>query len=72
MTPAQTRALAVLGKAFAGCKAAGLAFYGVDGNINAIDAGLAPQGLVITERVDLSVHLVEVNTHGTYRDSGGW
>jgi hypothetical protein len=60
--------------AFKRCKDQGWAFYGMDSQIYSVDAALA-------DSADFDPHeakyltpdpLVPINTHGAYRDSGGW
>jgi len=69
----QRNALRVLSSAFKLCGDAGLAFFGMDSALLAVDATRVPIG---TPLVSTSLRerdsFIEVNTHGTYRDSGGW
>jgi hypothetical protein len=82
MNSKQTSALKELEAAFKKCKAAKLAFFGMDGGILAFDAEYIDSALSrpnsdlcslqSDDNEEFNDRSVNVNTHRTYRDSGGF
>lgn len=75
MNTAQDRSLAALARAFAQAKKAGLVFVGMDDAVLAFDrADLMAAGY--DEDCNAAMRAVgqgrDVDTHGTYLDSGAW
>ncbi len=71
MDEQKEKALAKLSRAFRSAKEAGLVFFGMDGSLLALDVNDYKTDQDLTEYGN-NVELVTVNTHKTYKDSGGW
>lgn len=83
LTVEQKKVLIKLERAFAECAKHGICFYGIDDELLALSAEAEAEG---DASMDMGMGLVDmsgsipgfqgilehVNTHGTYRDSGGW
>jgi hypothetical protein len=76
MTEKQDQALAALASAFDKCATAGLCFYGIDSNLYAAENEatrfINGKCMTLDEIKRRQLSLARVNTHGTYRDSGGF
>ena len=79
MNNKQNQALASLSRAFARCKKANLGFVGMDNNLIVYDAdeldAIFEKGCVCDEQYKAAGDRNQgetVDTHGCYRDSGGW
>lgn len=76
MTDKQQAALKKLEAAFKACGEAGLAFVGMDNNLHVYDAkALRAEGGPLNDLYAAQIALGQgqiVETHGAYRDSGGW
>lgn len=81
MDKEQEKALKSLERAFLKCKKVGIYFYGMDEDLHAIAKDKADESLQTKEEFGTAIdHLhislnkegVLVNTHGSYRNSGGF
>jgi hypothetical protein len=73
VTTAQQAALRTLSQALEGCQKIGIALFGMDNQLYAVDADEI-NGLPLHAYVDLygQDRAVTVPHAGAYRDSGGW
>ena len=77
MNEVQNKALISLSRAFARCKKANLCFQGMDDALLAFDAdeytGLTKDESICEQQYEENGNQGEkVDTHGCYKDSGGW